>query len=778
MSVYDNPVTRRDFLAGAGAFAATALLSPSFAAAARLPLGVSPLGEWIDDDFGLPAFHYTGPLRFPDSPVFENAPMLPDDPFFLTGNYRLTLFAHASGALQLLTGERAWGRMNQGPIPFSGANTATVEIAGARHALVGLDEPAAAAATKHFGVGFARYDYTLTPALSITRLISVMPSVHVNQGVSVFLLQIRLRNTGQQPLELSYVEALQARYQQIFAAWDDDRSLVDYSPDAAEQIGDTTAFIGFTPHPKRKLAFPPQGQMSHLEQFPPALFIHSAAAQAPPFAAREPSGANWLGTLWKGTLQPGQEQNLASIVGYTRDIAAASIQDLAAQLQPASATPIALGSAFGDAWRAKIPAFANEPDATLRREMRWNTAVLEQMAKWREYYDETIMPQGTDYDFKWGMVGSMRDQAQHALPLCHTNSALARSTLRFIMKRTVPDGEIKLNDGGFGWSPSGPQQTSDQQLYFFLLLAEYLRVTGDASVLTETIGYYPLDCSGRDTGLAHVRQAFLYLRDRVGVGQHGIVRRWNSDWNDMFFWWPSEHPYNDVFPLAESHMNSAMAIVILGDLATQLDAHVPEAAAISAALREYRAQLSTAFLRDLGDRAFPRRAWTWPGTALGEQEMWLEPQGFTLLNPDLPVDRKRRLFAELQKRLLAGEAQGARQIEKPVVEPGTPQGSRENGGFWYALNGPLILGVATFDPAAAETLLRRITFAHYAQTFPNYWTGLWSASDSLDSALLKTNGLAQMIPWCAHAHAWPLYCWLRLRESATAASSSRRLSGA
>ncbi len=766
--------SRRDFLAGAGALAATTLLSPSRAAAASSPLGNSPLGDsplgdsplgdWIDDDFGLPAWHYTGPLRFPGSPVFENTPMLPDDPFFLTGNYRLTLFAHSSGALQVLTGERAWGRMNQGPIPFSGANTASVEIAGSKHALIGLDEPAAAAADKRFGIGFARYDYTLPSALAVTRLISVMPSTRVNEGVSAFLLQIRLRNTGQQPLGMHYEEAIAARYQQILAAWDEDRGAVAYSPDPAQQIGGSTAFVSFTLHPKRLLAFPTSGQMSHLEQFPPALFVHSADTQARPFAVKDPNGDTWLGTRWNGTLQPGQQQNLACIIGYTRDISAASIHNLAAQLQSASTREIALGSAFGDAWRAKIPAYVNEADLTLRREMRWNTAVLEQMAKWREYYDETIMPQGTDYDFKWGMVGSMRDQAQHALPLCHTNPAIARSTLRFIMKRTVPDGEIKLNDGGFGWSPSGPQQTSDQQLYFFMLLTEYLRVTGDASVLTETIGYYPLNCSGRDTGLAHVRQAFLYLRDRVGVGQHGIVKRWNSDWNDMFFWWPSNHPYNDVFPIAESHMNSAMAIVILGDLATQLDAHAPEAADVSAALREYRTQLSDAFMRDLGDRTFPRRAWTWTNTALGEQDMWLEPQGFTLLNPDFPADRKRRLYAELEQRLLAGESQGARQIEKPVVEPGTPQGSRENGGFWYALNGPLILGVSTFDQAAAESLLRRITFAHYAETFPNYWTGHWSGSDSLDSALLKTNGLAQMIPWCAHAHAWPLYCWLRLRE--------------
>jgi cellobiose phosphorylase len=759
-----NDLTRREFLAAASAATAASLLPSSLSAAAES----SSLGQWIDDDFGLPAFRYTGPLRFPSSPVYDHAPMLPDDPYFLLGNYRLTLFTHASGSLQLLTGERAWGRMNQDPAPrplnFAGAYQASVTVNSTNYPLTGLDSPAALAANKIFGVGFARYEYAVTPALSITRRISVAPSAKLHQGSSAFLVEVRLRNTGSDPLHLAYIESMLARYQPIFAAWDNDQHEVSYSSQAAEKAG-RALLVRFTPNPKSKLAFPPAGQMSRLEQFPPALFVQPIDTNTQTSVSNSDSSApgTWLGAKWSGDLQPGEVRDLAFVIGYTRE--RSEIPALASQLPPSHSTLDRNASAFAPAWREKIPAFTNETDPALRREMRWNAATLEQMAIWREYYDETIIPQGTDYDYTWGMVGSMRDQAQHALPFCHTNPAIARSTLRFIMKRTLPDGNILLNDGGFGWSPSGAQQTSDQQLYLFLLLAEYLRVTRDHTILTEPIGYYPLENSGRDTGLAHVRQAFLFLRDRVGVGPHGIILRWNSDWNDMFGWWPSAHPYNDVFVVSESHMNSAMAIVILGDLAAMLDAaQSPDAADLAAAMREYRTQLHEAFMRDLGDRAFPRRAWAWYNEPLGEKEMWLEPQGFTLLNPDIPTDRKRRLYAELDHRLLTGEALGPRQIETPAVQPGTPQGSRENGGFWYALHGPVILGVATFDRATAEALLHRMTFANYARTFPNYWTGLWSASDSLDSSLLPTTGLSQMIPWCAHAHAWPLYCWLRLRE--------------
>jgi len=760
MTPKDGNLTRRTFLAGAGALAASSFATSSWSATVSPAL---PLGEWLDDDYGLPCYHYTGPLRFPDSPMRDGAAMLPDDPFFLLGNYRLTLFTHASGLVQILTGDRAWGRMNQGDDGWSGANSGVVEFAGKKYDLIGLDSPIAAKATKRFGVGFARFDYVLDPALNVTRVLSVAPSTKEGGGASAFLTQVRLRNTGQQPLELRYSETVRARYHQLLVVLEDSKPVVTWTPESPEQPSTDTVQVSFLAHGKHLLTFAPPGQMTRFEQFPPTLIVKAAGGNAVPLNTNDAAGHPCIGIRCELTLQPGEEHELAFFIGYTRD--PSTINSIYEQMGTPSASHDTFGSAYGDAWRRVIPSFPNERDATTRREMRWDAAVLEAMATWREYYDETIIPQGTTYDYIWGVTACSRDLAQQALPFCHTNPAIARSTLRFIMKRTVPDGEIKLNDEGYGWAEGRPQQTSDQQLYFFQLLAEYLRVTSDASILHDSIGYYPLENSGRDTGLAHVRQAFLFLRDRIGVGSHGIVRRWNSDWNDMFFWWTNPKPYNIMWEEGESHMNSAMAIVILGDLATAIDAlHDPAAAELTAAMREYRTELRDAFMRDLGDRAFPRRAWTDPKTALGEDNMWLEPQGYTLLIPDLGETRKRRLLTELQRRLLAHETMGARQIENPSSQTDTPPGSDANGGIYYALNGPVILGVATFDQNAAESLRRRMTFASFARNYPDYWTGQWSAADSLDSSLLKTNGLSPHIPYCAHSHAWPLYCYLRLRS--------------
>jgi len=757
-------------LKAAGALPVAASLNVPGAPLPASETAENRIGEWSDDAAGLPCYRYLGPLPFVSPSSRISATYLPEDPFFLLGNYRLTLFVHASGQYQILSGERSWGRLNQGSQPWSGMNGAAVEAAGTRVELVGAHCAAAAKAEKRFGVGYAQYRYTPLPELDVTRTLSVLPSNGERDGSSAFVVTVQLKNAAKEAVEAIYTENVGTSYAQIFAEGDKDRELVKYSS-RVERGADQLRCITEA-HEPRPLLFSRGGRMSRFEGAPPSLFVRLIGGQrsaAPTLTVeKDRAGVERMGLRAECKLKAGEEIFLRFIVGYV--FAEAEIEALVNKLT------VAMGESapcFQAEWSRAIPDFKDETESEQRREMRWNAAVLEQMATWREYYDETVIPQGMVYDYGWGNMASSRDLAQQALPLCHTNPALARSTLRFIMKRTLPDGEIKLDDLGFGWTPHGARLTSDQQLYFFMLLNEYLRVTGDRTILTERISYYPAENGGQGTGIEHVRSAFLFLRDRIGVGGHGLVKLWNSDWNDMFFFWPTTEPYNNIFDNSESHMNTAMAVVILADLARELEGlgldGSSDGAELATALRQHREGLHEAFLRDWGERAFPRRMYFQGGKPVGEEEIWLEPQGYTLLIPEVPVERKRRLYGEVQERLMKGEAMGAKQIDKPIQKLETPPGSREDGGFWWALNGPLVLGVASFDPREAQRLLRRMSFASYAQRFPGYWTGHWTASDSLDSASLATEGLSIFIPYCAHAHAWPLYLYLRLREGERAA---------
>jgi hypothetical protein len=149
--------------------------------------------------------------------------------------------------------------------------------------------------------------------------------------------------------------------------------------------------------------------------------------------------------------------------------------------------------------------------------------------------------------------------------------------------------------------------------------------------------------------------------------------------------------------------------------------------------------------------------------------MHVEPQSHLLQTEDFPVERKRILWDEIQKRILDGEVVGPRQRESPVEGGLIGSYVSENGGFWFSLGGQMVAGLATFDRQAALSVLRLMTFDNFAQNYPRYWTGLWSGADTINAA--PSAGLAGLprpdndgqwtsfASFCAHAHAWSIYAW-------------------
>ena len=723
-----STIGRRTLLQGTAALGAFTV-APAGLAATGLP----DLGHWLDGPLDLPAYRYTGPL------TFGGKAMLPDDPWFLLGNHRLTAFVHASGRLRWLSGERGWADLLSG---FSAIAT----IDGKTIALTGVGAEAAIGAEKTFGVGEARFIYALAPGLTLVRTLAVRPSTIVGQGDAAMLVTSNIVNTGPTPRKVTLHESGKPEYRPVRAPWVGALP-VQFATQVTHDPANRIARAATTATATRPLVLALRPRVSQYDAEPPTLWL----------AAIEGCAIEGFGVGATLTVAPGQSVRVQYAIGhaFTSDALA----------DRAAADALVTGSrdgGFTHEWRRTVPTFAERPSGAARREAQWNAAMLDQMATWRDYYDETIVPQGTTYDYDWGLTLGTRDIAQHALPLCRTRPPLARSVLRYILKRTAPDGEIKLGDSGYGWIPEGSWVPSDQQLYTFLLAAEYLEKTSDASVLSERIAWHPVDTGSVATGLVHLEQAFVYLRDRIGVGAHGLVRLLNSDWNDLFYFWPKPLPYAELYGSAESHLNTALAVVALGRLAVQLERLSPAARPLAAAMAAWRHELLAAYLKDWGDRAFPRRAYLGKAGPVGEDEMWLEPVGFSLMIPEVPLATKRALAAAMEARLLAGEPLGPRQIERTIAQKDLQPGQRENGGVWFSLTGPVILGLATFDRARARSLSNRISFATYARMHPDAWTGAWTNSDSVDSARLLSGGLSAMAPWCAHAHAWPLQGWLEV----------------
>jgi cellobiose phosphorylase len=346
-------------------------------------------------------------------------------------------------------------------------------------------------------------------------------------------------------------------------------------------------------------------------------------------------------------LKPNEERSFQVVVGYTFDSTINNIDTIAKELY---STEEKGSNKFADEWLEVLPSFPNEKDEVLKREMVWNAYNLEAMATYSQFYEETKIPQGTAYDYDWGIHASARDNFQHALPLPHYNPKLAKSVLRYMMKRTTPWGNIRLIEYGNGFSSSWHFLTSDQQLFSFMLLAEYLRVTSDYDVLIEKTSFYPYKNMPEATLLDCVEAQFQFLRDEVGIGEHGLVRLLNSDLNDAIYHIVKE-PYNDVLYTGESHMNSAMAISILDDLIPQLKKAKDQSSLsnitrrlglLIQSMKLYRDGIYDAFMKDLGDSKFPKRFY-FNGKVYGEENMFLEPQGYTLQINDLSTERKKIL---------------------------------------------------------------------------------------------------------------------------------------
>ncbi len=721
------------------------------------------IGHWQSDATGLPCFNYTGKVSAVGLEPNGAQPKMPTDPWFLLGNYQLTLFAHVSGELELITGQRAWGRMNQGKDVNSGSNRTSITIYDS-HGEVAKEMALTDADKRIFGCGFARYSYN-TAGLHIERRLSVAPSLTIDGGKSTILLTVKVKNNTRKAIRLDFTEAITANYQTIqYQRGGPIHYTNTYTKDAA--LGIVKADI--SGHSSDPLLIPAKDEMSMYEGYPPSLFIQLLSN-----GSVSASSEGELSATVPITLKKGEEKSIELAMGFAFDSSMENIDRSTRELIAMKDKNAVDASAFASQWKQVIPEFTEEKDADLRQELRWHAYTLEAMATYSSFYGETKIPQGTIYDYYWGQHASARDNFQHALPLVYYHPELARSVMRYMAQRTTPWGEIRLIEYGHGYAEGMVYNTSDQQLFFFMLLSEYLRVTKDYAFLDTEVEFFPKGGGSRGTMLDCVRNCFSFLKNNVGLGSHGLVRLLNSDWNDNVYV-SQKVSYNNVIFSGESHMNTAMALSILANLLPQLEAYEGrgQMSAIIESMQGYRSRLLQSFMTDLGDSTFPRRMY-FDGRSIGHDQMWLEPQGYLLQVPEFPLERKQTLYKEMQSRVYAGEKLGARQQECPEFSaPGLEDGSRENGGFWYSLNGPVIVGVASFDKAEAKRLLSMMTFKNYARQFPQYWTSYWSAADNVESSLMgPEEGLPDQsfdyaaIPiYCAHPHAWILYCYYRLQE--------------
>lgn len=738
------------------------------------------IGYWDWDENGLPAYEYTGEFPFQATDKTGADSGLPEDPCFILGNSRMTLFAHVSGAIELISGQRGWERLNFGG-KNQGKNQTEIAVGepgketervytlqeGRRNSIRRLRQ--------RYGVGYAMYLYETGENIEIQKVISVQPSGKIQDGNSSFLCEVTIRNTGNKEKHIRWSDGI-AVCCRMMNCQDEKEPAVRYENRLEEEESGGYAEARISAEPAR-LLLQPRGKEEQFpyDLYPPKMFLQVFPKKKEAFRARakRETDGDWLTAEAEFSIRPEESRTLRYVIGFTFDDAVDAGRKLAGDMLGKAGEKPGKG-AYEALWTESMPeTLKREPDEILRCEMLWNLYVLKCMATYHEYFRETFIPQGSVYAYHLGQNASNRDHLQHCLGVLDTEPELAKSCIRFAMKHMLPGGEIKRQDIGFGYCDPGIYMESDPQLYLFMAAGEYLKHTGNLAFLEEQVEYYPRELKRSDSVLRFLIQSFTYLRDTVGKGRNGLIRMLNSDWSDSFF-----HPYSpNIYSLfAQSHMNTTMALAVIPPLTDALRAYSEqtgsgEAAELAGAMEAYRSQLKDAFRKDMEGRSFAPRCYIGEhGEAelkFGMDDLCLEPQPFLLQMEDYPQEQKRKLWQEIRVRVLDMEKIGARTREKPLW---SEEGVGEDGGIWFSHQGQLLAGLASFDVQEGWKLLRRLTFHNYAKQYPDYWVGRWTMPDSLESSLSHREGLYHFWvseafwPFCAHIHAWMLYGYFRLQE--------------
>ncbi|MEO4794605.1 hypothetical protein [Bacteroides uniformis] len=730
------------------------------------------IGKWHFTSQGLPMYQYQGKLPFQALDNYGNDSYLPEDPYFLLGNYRLGLFTHVSGIFQFITAQRVWARINfNEERPNYGSNTACVSLKRRGKSelteLVGLGSIASdpQRTQRFFGVGFARYEYDLGEGVSCTRIISVKPSENVNEGTPSFLISVNMHNGGTAPIEIEYAESMPVNYVSMNMQLDSPLQRAMCYP---VQIGTGQDGRSAVAHMEvctnRFLILPSKYQRYVYDINPPSVFMYASGDKN---ASVKKDGDNGLKSVFRLSLDPGESRTLQIVIGlFDEEKYSSASHQAECFLQDADKSDSV--GAFAALWKKYLPDLSHEKDEVLRREMLWNAHMIEASAKYSEYYGETFIPQGSVYSYHFGDNIANRDHLQASLGACYYNPRLAKSCIRYVMKHSESDGEIKRGNSGFGYTPASIYKESDEQLYMFNAVSEYLRITGDYAFLDEEVYLYPAECKQKEKVLFLLQKHFVYLRDEVRTGPSGLVRLLNSDWADSFLHRYSPNKYEWS---AESHLNTAMALAVFPKLIDCLRKSSREdVATFVKAVEEYRLQLETAYMKDLGSRSFSARAYLTPELRFGTDNVCIEPQAYLLQIPTLSTERKRTIYSYVKQRISDCEKIGIRNREQPLWDPK----NGEDCGIWYSLEYPFLLGVATFDKVEARKLLHKFSFANFAKNYPQYWIGQWTAPDEINSTTYREGLYAFWISipnyrygfqgYCSHPHTWPIYCYYKLNE--------------
>lgn len=839
-------VNRRQFLSRAAVTAAALKAAPKQwmlaenvaqgKTANEKSYGSGYFGKWIEDEFGLPAFHYQCDQTTDPKAVTQVNPgiLTATEHVFQIGNDRITAIASNYGHVRVRQDEGAPKFLNDYAPDRGWFSGGFGYLCDGKTKLSTYYPGNAKTFDRVFGAGYLRKKVGGEPY-------EIDQALFAPFGDDpVLISQVTITNSGGSEANLRWIEYWGCQlYQFSFRSFMEGfggKSMHDQRRDLGMRfshsfkqisggagLSEKKEFLGRDPAEDHQF----QGMVAFLERNPnpflaapekdlpigadfddlnpPSTFLVSLDAGGGTFStngkkffgaggALNPDGlsANLDGDLSsagpdsalllerKFSLKPGETTTLTFLYGY--GVSGFDVETLVSKYRQNAAT--ALRDSSGQ-WKQRSLRFVVPDEPWVERETAWNYYSLRSGFSYDDFFHEHIISQASIYQYVMGFQGAARDPLQHVVPFLFTEPGLVKEVLRYTLKEVRPNGSIPYGIVGHGMPmPTVSDNSSDMPMWLLWAVSEYVLATRDVRFLDSDVvtayGGAAKAAHWQGANRASVRdllaRCYKHLVEDVKVGEHGLMRMLQDDWNDALVqgWVPAKD-VKECLEKGESVVNSAMAAYVFDAYARVL-AYAGDEERITTPIRR-KAEEHRAAVRAQWTGNWFKRCWLGPTNGwLGEKGLWIEPQPWAIIGATASVEQTRTLVHNLDEQLRRVSPIGAVQINDSPdrvthgtwpTEPGTSIA----GGVWPSLNQTLIWALAKVDPAMAWEEWKKNSFARHAEVYPQVWYGTWSGPDVLNSATSKHPGETtggKPFGWTdfpvlnMHSHACPLYAATKL----------------
>jgi len=443
----------------------------------------------------------------------------------------------------------------------------------------------------------------------------------------------------------------------------------------------------------------------------------------------------------KFSLKPGESRTLTFLYGY--EASGTDVESLVTKYRKGASSALRESS---EQWKRHGLRFSTPEEPWVEREVTWNHYYLRSGFTYDDFFKQHILSQASIYQYVMGFQGAARDPLQHALPFLFSDPELVREVLRYTLKEVRPDGSLPYGIVGHGMPmPTTSDNSSDMPLWLIWAVSEYVLATRDVGFLDSDVVTMFGEGAGRESVRNLLARCYKRLTDTVKTGEHGLMRMLQDDWNDALVnAWTTQAESKEVVEKGESVLNSAMAAYVFDYYARLLKYAGVEDSATSA-IRQKAEQHRRAVQAQWTGQWF-RRAWLGPAVGwLGEKCMWIEPQPWAVIGRTADADQTRTLIGNMDRELRQVSPIGAIQLSAgpDQLQRGawkSEAGTQVAGGVWPSLNQTLMWALAGVDGAMAWDEWKKNSFARHAEVYPEIWYGTWSGPDVLNSALSKHPG--------------------------------------